>query len=161
MCIGIWGLWQQQACHAHVYSLLLHLGSEDWAAWCQEDGNRDDDTVRIVQTIAEHPPVQPNTNCHLSLATLGSSSPSFSIKWESLPTLWDVTNCHVLPQPPFTGRKKLQMHSEKKNLLFPCKKNAVSVPKILSFYNGLKHTHTQMPLMTLSFGWHISGNSSF
>lgn len=111
----------------NVYGVLLHLGSEGWVAWCQEEGNRDYHTVRMVQTVAEHPPVHLDTNCHLSLGTLCSSATPFSTQWEFLPTLWDVTSHHVLLQPPLTERQKLQMHSEK-NLLFPCKKNTTSVP---------------------------------
>ena len=101
---GMLHVLENEVC-GNVYGVLLHLGSEGWAAWCQEEGNGDYDTVRMVQTIAEL----------LSPATLCSSATSFSVKWEFLPTLWDVTNHHVLLQLPFTERKKLQMHSEKKN----------------------------------------------
>ena len=77
---------EKEVC-GNVYGVLLHFGSEGRVSQCQEEGNRDYDTVRMVQNIAKHPPGHLNTSCHPSRATLCLSGTSFSIRWEFLPTL--------------------------------------------------------------------------
>lgn len=139
---GVLHMLENEVC-GNVYGVLLHLGSEGWAAWCWEEGNRDYDTVGMVQLVAEHPPVHLNTSHQLSSDTLCSSVTLFFIKWEFIPTLWDVTNCHVLLQPPFTERSKLQMRSEKKPCFSLVRKIQLLFLKCSLFiFVALKHTHT-------------------
>lgn len=73
--------------------------------------------------------------------------------------------CHQLPHPPPATfyRKKEATNSfwKKKKICFSCVRKMQLLFRKYSLFIVAWNIHTQMPLMTLSSGWHISGNSSF